>query len=115
LIEDNIIDNPAGYQISKDVDGAAGLTVTRNLCWPVPIRLNNLTDISPVTGDPLFVNPGAGDFHIQHGSAAIGSGIVLADVPQDKDGVQTPAGTGADIGAYEHTPRFKTASWFIGN
>jgi uncharacterized repeat protein (TIGR01451 family) len=53
------------------------------------------------TGDPAFVNPGAGDYHIGPGSAAIDAGAD-AGVSTDIDGHPRPAGMGFDIGADEY-------------
>lgn len=52
--------------------------------------------------DPMFVNPGAGDFHLQAGSAAIDKGTTLAQVPNDFDAGKRPFGAAYDIGAFEH-------------
>ena len=51
-------------------------------------------------GDPGFVNPAAGDYHILPGSAAIDAGID-AGVDFDIDGNRRPLGAGFDIGADE--------------
>ena len=51
-------------------------------------------------GDPAFVNPDAGDYHIAAGSAAVDRGVD-AGVPTDKDGVPRPQGPHPDLGAYE--------------
>jgi PKD repeat protein len=53
-----------------------------------------------VWGDPGFVNPENGDYHISYGSAAIDAGID-AGVYTDIDGEPRPAGAGFDIGADE--------------
>jgi len=49
-------------------------------------------------GDPAFVDPGRGDYHIGSGSAAIGRGVA-AGVTTDKDG--RPRDARPDLGAYE--------------
>lgn len=54
-----------------------------------------------LTANPLFVNPGAADFHLQSTSAAKDAGVTLAGVPTDIAGALRPQGTGYDIGAYE--------------
>ncbi len=41
---------------------------------------------SPLTGDPLFVGVDLGNYRIQTGSAAAGSGIQLLEVQSDMDG-----------------------------
>ncbi|MHB9032115.1 MAG: choice-of-anchor Q domain-containing protein [Anaerolineae bacterium] len=56
-----------------------------------------------LTGDPLFVNPAAGDYHLSWGSPAIDSGKIVA-VPTDLDGRKRPLGAGYDRGAYEYQP-----------
>lgn len=53
-----------------------------------------------LTGDPKFVSPSTGDYHIMAGSAAIDTGID-AGVYTDIDGEQRPLFEGFDIGADE--------------
>jgi hypothetical protein len=54
--------------------------------------------------DAKFVNPAAGDFHLQSISPAVNQGVTLADVPDDMDGQARPGGTAYDIGADERVP-----------
>ncbi len=77
------------------------VVINNNLYWPVPPNIINGSDADPVTGEPLFINPAAGDFHIQQGSAAIDTGLTLTEVPTDRVGVSRPQGPAYDIGAYE--------------
>ncbi|MBK8986378.1 MAG: hypothetical protein IPM39_09895 [Chloroflexi bacterium] len=60
-------------------------------------------DENRVTGDPLFVNPDAGDFHLQVGSAAIDAGVD-AGIAVDFEGDERPSGNGFDIGYDEFVP-----------
>ncbi len=53
-----------------------------------------------IRGNPRFVNPAGGDYHIGPGSAAIDAGVD-AGVTTDIDGDRRPIGTGYDIGADE--------------
>ena len=53
-----------------------------------------------LTGDPLFVAPGAGDYRLASGSPAIDAGTDMG-VTHDLDRVSRPQGDGVDIGAYE--------------
>ncbi len=53
-----------------------------------------------VWGDPAFVNPDAGDYHILPTSAAVDAGV-HAGVTTDIDGDARPYGNGYDIGADE--------------
>jgi hypothetical protein len=58
-------------------------------------------------GDPAFVNPDAGDYHIGPGSAAIDSGVD-AGVTVDIDGDSRPIGAGYDLGADEFSAASST-------
>lgn len=51
--------------------------------------------------NPLFVNPGAGNFSLQAGSPAINTGVTLAGVPTDFLGILRPQASLYDIGAFE--------------
>lgn len=53
-----------------------------------------------ITGDPRFVDPADGDFHIGAGSAAIDAGVD-AGVTTDIDGDPRPIGPTSDVGADE--------------
>jgi hypothetical protein len=60
-----------------------------------------LTGTVNIWGNPAFVDPDAGDFHIGPGSAALDVGVD-AGVAIDIDGQSRPAGTGPDMGADEY-------------
>jgi uncharacterized repeat protein (TIGR01451 family) len=77
--------------------------------WGSGIGANNLdwggegtilTGTVNIWGDPAFVDPDAGDYHIGPGSAAIDTGVD-AGVTVDIDGESRPVGEGYDIGADE--------------
>lgn len=53
-----------------------------------------------ITGDPMYINPSAGDYHIGANSAAMDVGID-AGVRTDIDGDPRPAVAGFDVGADE--------------
>ena len=59
-----------------------------------------ITGAINIWGDPDFVNPNAGDYHIGPGSAAIDAGV-NAGVTSDIDGEPRPIGLGYDLGADE--------------
>ena len=59
-------------------------------------------ELNGISGDPLFTNPSALDFHINSNSPAIDKGVTLTNVTNDFDGNSRPAGSGYDIGAYEY-------------
>lgn len=54
------------------------------------------------TGDPLWVNPAGGDFHLLSGSKAVDNGSPSGAPAFDFDGRARPSGRAFDIGAYEH-------------
>lgn len=54
--------------------------------------------LSPLTD---FMDAAGHDYHLRPGAAAIDSGMVLAGVTSDRDGVLRPQFAGVDIGAYE--------------
>jgi len=56
-----------------------------------------------IWGDPAFVDPAAGDYHIRESSAARDSGVD-AGTTVDMDGERRPQGSGYDIGADEWYP-----------
>jgi predicted outer membrane repeat protein len=60
-----------------------------------------ITGAHSLIGDPKFVDPLNGDYHLQFGSAAIDHGVD-AGVYADLDGNPRPGGAGFDIGAYEY-------------
>jgi hypothetical protein len=53
------------------------------------------------TGDPLFVDVGAGDFHLQAGSPAVDAGLCLG-YTKDFEDKPVPVGAAPDMGAYEY-------------
>jgi len=63
-----------------------------------------LTGTVNLWGDPAFLNPGGGDYHITAASAARDAGVD-AGVTTDIDGDLRPIGAGYDIGADEYIAR----------
>ncbi len=63
----------------------------------------NIVRTNDYWGEPVFVNPNAGNYHIGLGSAAIDEGVDEG-VATDKDGVTRPYGIAPDLGAYEYFP-----------
>ncbi|MEA3340370.1 MAG: S8 family serine peptidase [Chloroflexota bacterium] len=63
----------------------------------------NVAHVNDHSGDPAFVDPAAGDYHIQPTSAAADAGVD-AGVAVDIDGRPRPQGLGYDIGADEAPP-----------
>jgi hypothetical protein len=71
----------------------SNLTISHNLYHQPASVGSGVKDDSPVYGDPLFVNAGGGDFHLQANSPAIDAGVDVG-LPYN--------GAAPDIGAYEH-------------
>jgi uncharacterized repeat protein (TIGR01451 family) len=64
---------------------------------------SGVTSTGEVHGDPAFVNPSGGEYHIGPTSAARDAGT-NAGVTTDMDGNLRPQGSGYDIGADEYQP-----------
>jgi parallel beta-helix repeat protein len=56
----------------------------------------------PAVGDPSFVNPSLGDFHLKPNSPAIDKGSPIDAPSYDFEGNPRPTGTGYDIGIDEY-------------
>lgn len=57
-----------------------------------------------ISADPLFANPGAGDYHLVPGSPALDIGTSTEAPDHDKDCNRRPDPLGFDLGAYELWP-----------
>ena len=62
---------------------------------------NGIVGTNPVYGDPRFLNPAGGNYHLDPGSAAIDAGVAEPTITTDIDGDPRPIGAGYDIGADE--------------
>jgi parallel beta-helix repeat protein len=100
-IHNNIIHQTPGNGICQrncnyDIEGhlavPADALVSHNLYWPLPIVSEGANDSIPILADPLFVNAGAEDFHLQAQSPAIDAGIYVG-LPYN--------GSAPDLGAFE--------------
>jgi hypothetical protein len=114
------ISNGGAVAVAANLDGSSDNTVS-NISVSNTILWNNTPDFTGLTpsqvsysitaqsgfygvngnidADPLFVNPGSRDFHIQAGSPAIGAGTSTGAPAQDLDCVARP--NPPSIGAYE--------------
>ncbi len=105
VVKNNIFYNQADYVI--DIANSTGIDVKNNLAYnsngsvpKSPIGAPMLTNLWNI--NPLFVNAGAGNYHLQAGSPAINAGVSLSNVTDDFEGTVRPQGTGYDIGPYEY-------------
>lgn len=62
-----------------------------------------ITGLVNIWGNPRFLNPAGGNYHLGPGSAAVDAGVD-AGVTTDMDGDPRPIGAGFDIGADEYRP-----------
>lgn len=102
IINNTFYGNARGA-ISFDGDQYVGVNILRNNIYAEGnVTHSAFTSDHNVSGDPGFVNPRAGDFHLQAGSVkAIDQGSAASAPAFDLDNKARPCGTGYDIGAYE--------------
>ncbi len=98
LFVTNTIAVSATWGITNVSPTSATVSADHNLFWANTYP--GIQGTNPVSGDPRFVNPAAGDYHLGPGSAAIDAGV-LTTVTIDIDGDPRPIGTLPDIGADE--------------
>jgi len=105
LIANNIFSQPRGAALVFDGLTITG-TVANNLTWGAALSsglaLTVLFADNLLDQDPRFVNAGAANFHLQSGSPAIGTGLILSGLLNDFDGLLRTAGAAPDIGAYRY-------------
>jgi FKBP-type peptidyl-prolyl cis-trans isomerase 2 len=90
-----IVRNNISYQNATDYsDRGTSTTCDHNLFGNVNVS-GNLYNVNP-----LFVNPAAGDFHLQAGSPAIDAGLTISLVTDNLDGILRPQDGTYDIGCY---------------
>ena len=101
VYNNTVYDNITGITIEASSSGAI---VKNNIVYQSGSIVNSGSGTSQANNlvgtNPLFVNAGAFNFHLQSGSPAIDAGTVVP-VTTDKDGNVRPQGSAYDIGAYE--------------
>lgn len=87
----------------RDLDLVAGnaMNVIGNLYDQIPSDGIGGQNVGNFSADPLFVNPGLGDYRLQLASPAINQGATLTDLTQDLAGNGRQIGSRTDLGAYE--------------
>jgi len=102
LIRNNIVSQNLSFQILLEGGPLSEYTVDHNLVHGFRGEGGELYGDAYIEGDPLFVDPGAGDFHLQSGSPAIGQGSCDTAPHDDYDGdPRCKASDACDIGADE--------------
>lgn len=100
IVNNTFHGNAAGAVTSSTDIGGENL-LRNNIFGEGDVTLDNFVTDHNVTGDPGFVNPEAGDFHLSPGSAAIDAGTGQSAPMFDRDNQPRPAGAAVDAGAYE--------------
>ncbi|GAA1988704.1 glycoside hydrolase family 6 protein [Amycolatopsis minnesotensis] len=88
--------------IGFDVPGVDGENLLRNNIFGEGAESpDGFTADHNAVGDPGFTDPGAADFHLAPGSAAIDAGTGDGAPAFDRDNAPRPSGKAVDVGAYE--------------
>ena len=110
-IRNNALAGNLSFEITFESVDPAGSTLDHNLIDGWHGYPGELCGTDCQVGDPLWVDPAAGDLHLQQASPAVDHGSAVAAPARDLDGVARPQGAGFDIGAFElkvtvpHRPR----------
>lgn len=98
-----LVSHTVGITVATGNTATMEATLWGSGSWANGTDWNGLTVITGtvnVWGDPGFVGPDAGDYHIAVGSAAVDAGVDAA-ITSDIDGQTRPSGDGFDLGADE--------------
>ncbi|MFC1878419.1 right-handed parallel beta-helix repeat-containing protein [Chloroflexota bacterium] len=105
LVRNNIVSQNLGFQIMLEGAPASEFTIDHNLIDGYRGEDGEIYGSDYIEGDPLFVNPGEADFHLQESSPAIDQGICTSAPQSDYEGEpRCQAGVECDIGADEVYP-----------
>lgn len=91
------------WGITNTVPASSSVVADHTLFWAN--AQDGIEGINPVFGNPAFVDPAGGDYHLSPSSAAINAGVD-AGVLTDIDGDARPIGSAPDIGADEAPREF---------
>lgn len=117
-LTNNTIASNSGGGLYNDYSSPALLLITNCILWAntgfgydlsgaratySDIGTGNIDGEGNINADPMFVDSGAGDYHLQDGSPCIDAGSnSAADLPDtDKDDNPRIVGAAVDMGAYE--------------
>lgn len=100
VIRNNIVSQNLMFQIA-DESSLEDLVVDHNLIDGYRGYDGEIQGNDHVAGNPGFVDPANGDFHLQMNSPAIDSGSADEAPDSDFSGTSRPKGSGHDMGAFE--------------
>lgn len=100
-IVNNTFHGNASGAVTSGTDVGGENLLRNNIFGEGDVALDNFVTDHNVAGDPGFVDPDAGDFHLAPGSAAIDAGAAEGAPAFDRDYKPRPAGAAVDAGAYE--------------
>ncbi len=101
VFRNNIVSQNSSFQILVD-SGVPMPVVDHNLIDGFRDYEGEIRGSNHQEGDPRFMGPLAGDFHLLPDSPAIDNGSPVAAPDDDFDGAPRPQGGGFDIGGFEH-------------
>ncbi|MEJ2737417.1 MAG: right-handed parallel beta-helix repeat-containing protein [Anaerolineae bacterium] len=84
--------------ITNSVPASSTVLPDHTLFWN--IGQDGISGVAPVYGDPAFIDPGGGDYHLGTDSAAMDAAVDAGE-DRDVDGDPRPMGLAPDIGADE--------------
>lgn len=102
VIRNNAVAGNLSFEIAFEGVSPAGSTLDHNLIGAWHGYPDEVCGTDCQVGDPRWVNPSAGDFHLQAGSPAIDRGSATDAPAVDFEGTSRPQGHGVDIGAFEY-------------
>jgi len=97
LVNNIVVSHAIG--ISNTYPASSTISADHTLFWGNAD--NGIVGTNPVYGNPRFLNPAGGNYHLGPGSAAIDVGVTEPTITADIDGDPRPIGAGYDIGADE--------------
>jgi hypothetical protein len=100
VVRNNIAAGNLSFQIAIQA-APSNPVVDHNLIDAFKAYAGETYGSDSTTGDPLFNNPSAADFHLQRGSRAVDRGSSDGAPGNDFEGNPRPRGGGYDLGAFE--------------